>query len=459
MAYRFKARSATPGEYNFSAGTLGFAPAVSAVLTSAHIGDGTAGTYQPVAAADVQAGVAVGVSPAVGTFAVPAENVVKAGETYGNSAEFTGTYDPVTGNYTDPGKANVLTGNDYYFGGVLQTAEYSPDFPAAAAVLDSDTVNGSPGTYHAPDAAEVISTAVFGPSSGTAGTYDVSNVSAGNIKKDVSIGGVTGTYDPMAAAVFPAAANVSTVETAYGPTGAEYAGSLNLSLYTLISGVVAAQYVLVGHDNYTGGDAGTFDESARNTDPGEANVIDGVAYKILNVAKEGTYAGGGGYTYGDNDPDFVLTTADGAGNYVPIADSDTVDGGVEYGVGEEGTGVNATTILAALGLEAGNLDDQLSGIKAKTDVIPASPAEVGSAMTLTTGERTSIADAILTRDLKSITTTVTYCIYTFVMAALKSAVSGTSWLIQKPSGAEHKTGTVTTDVNGNITGADLGDES
>ena len=69
-----------------------------------------------------------------------------------------------------------------------------------------------------------------------------------------------------------------------------------------------------------------------------------------------------GYTYGDNDPDFVLTTADGAGNYVPIADSDTVDGGVEYGVNEEGTGVNVTTILTALGLASGNLDTQLSDI-------------------------------------------------------------------------------------------------
>lgn len=78
---------------------------------------------------------------------------------------------------------------------------------------------------------------------------------------------------------------------------------------------------------------------------------------------------------------------------------------------------------------------------------------------LTSDGNIAVADATLTRDLKSITTTVTYCIYTFVMAALKSAVSGTSWLIQKPSGVEHKSGTVTTDVNGNITGADLGDES
>jgi hypothetical protein len=57
----------------------------------------------------------------------------------------------------------------------------------------------------------------------------VSNVSAGNIKDGVSIGGVEGTYDPMAAAVFPAEANVEVAETAYGPTGAEYAGALDLA--------------------------------------------------------------------------------------------------------------------------------------------------------------------------------------------------------------------------------------
>lgn len=139
--------------------------------------------------------------------------------------------------------------------------------------------------------------------------------------------------------------------------------------------------------------------------------------------------------------------------------------------------VATSTRLATAGYTAPD-NASITAIKAKTDNLPASPAAVGSAMTLTeaydaaktaaqagsamtltTGERTSVADAILTRDLKSITTTVTYCLYTFVMAALKSAVSGTSWLIQKPSGAEYKTGTVTTDVNGNITGADLGDES
>ncbi|MFA5753115.1 MAG: hypothetical protein WC910_08605 [Bacteroidales bacterium] len=192
------------------------------VLTTA---DG-AGTYQPVAAADVQAGVAVGVSPAVGTFAVPAEADVKAGTEYGNAAEFTGSY-PTTATtqaadaaILEADKAFLLATKTITFGAssVIGTL-------AVANVLEA--VTG--GTYHAPDAAEVISTAVFGVSSGTAGTYDVTNVSAGNIKDGVSIGGVEGTYDPMAAAVFPAEANVEVAETAYGPTGAEYAGALDLA--------------------------------------------------------------------------------------------------------------------------------------------------------------------------------------------------------------------------------------
>lgn len=44
---------------------------------------------------------------------------------------------------------------------------------------------------------------------------------------------VDGNYDPMAVAVFPAEANTSTVETDYGPTGANYHGALDLTLYQL----------------------------------------------------------------------------------------------------------------------------------------------------------------------------------------------------------------------------------
>jgi hypothetical protein len=45
MAYRrWKARTTTPTERRFKAGSLGFAPAVGDVKTTAHIGEGTAGT-------------------------------------------------------------------------------------------------------------------------------------------------------------------------------------------------------------------------------------------------------------------------------------------------------------------------------------------------------------------------------------------------------------------------------
>lgn len=82
---------------------------------------------------------------------------------------------------------------------------FNIDLPAVTSVLDSDTVYGAAGTYHAPDAAEVISTAVFGAASAT---------------------------------------------------------------------------------------AGTFNEAARNTDPGAAAVLYGTAYKICNSAKTGTLTTG-----------------------------------------------------------------------------------------------------------------------------------------------------------------------
>ena len=99
------------------------------------------------------------------------------------------------------------------------------DIPAVASVLDSDTVYGAAGSYHAPDAAEVIDTAVFGPASSTSGTWHV----------------------PDAAEVIDSAV--------FGPSSSI---------------------------------AGTFSEEDRNTDPGAASVLYGVTYKIHNVAKVGT---------------------------------------------------------------------------------------------------------------------------------------------------------------------------
>ena len=68
--------------------------------------------------------------------------------------------------------------------------------------------------------------------------------------------------------------------------------------------------------------------------------------------------------------------------------------------------LDAAAVRTALGLASANLDTQLStisgyvdtevaAIKAKTDNLPANPAAVGSAMTLTSGERDSVAAALL----------------------------------------------------------------
>jgi len=167
----------------------------------------------------------VNVDATTGTVVLPVTGEVQDGVFFGPASAYEGTYDPITGQYIDPGKANVATGNDYLFAGVSQVAEYPTTADSKAAQL-------------ADDVAEV-----------TLHVHD--------IKDGVTILTVMGDYDPVGAAVWPSEANVSTVETAWGPTGSEYAGALDLTTYVLKSAVIAADYVLTGQNNYTGGDAGT----------------------------------------------------------------------------------------------------------------------------------------------------------------------------------------------------------
>lgn len=74
MAYRFKARSTTPGDWNFVAGSLGFLPAVSSVLDGTDRGDGLLGTL------DVSGG---------GTFPDPAYVHLDAGDYGPTGTEYT----------------------------------------------------------------------------------------------------------------------------------------------------------------------------------------------------------------------------------------------------------------------------------------------------------------------------------------------------------------------------------
>jgi hypothetical protein len=50
--------------------------------------------------------------------------------------------------------------------------------------------------------------------------------------------------------------------TNYGDPGSPITGTLDLSAYVLISSVVSAAYVATGHDNYTGGSAGSYPTTA-----------------------------------------------------------------------------------------------------------------------------------------------------------------------------------------------------
>lgn len=208
------------------------------------------GTYQAVAAGDVRAGTAVGVSPAVGTFVVPAEVDVRDTVTYGAAGtEFTGSYDPM-----------------------------------AAAVF--------------PDPADVSTTDVaYGPTGAEyAGALDL------------------GDYTLTAGIVWPAVANVSTVEAAWGPTGAEYAGELDLGDYTLTAGIVWPAAANVTDDEVAWGPTGA-EYAGTFSVPAVADVKDGVLYGAAGTEFEGEYAVSG-YTYGSNDAQYVLTTAGaGAGTY------------------------------------------------------------------------------------------------------------------------------------------------
>ena len=60
--------------------------------------------------------------------------------------------------------------------------------------------------------------------------------------------------------------------------------------------------------------------------------------------------------------------------------------------------LSQANVRTAVGLASANLDAQIGDVKAKTDNLPASPAAVGSAMTLAAGEDVYHADVFLTRD-------------------------------------------------------------
>jgi hypothetical protein len=126
--------------------------------------------------------------------------------------------------------------------------------------------------------------------------------------------------------------------------------------------------------------------------------------------------------------------------------------------------LDAAGTRSAVGLASANLDTQLTAIddyidtevaaiKAKTDNLPASPAAVGSAMTLTSGERTSIADAMLDESNGVETSITVRQAMRLSLAALAGKLAGaatTSVTIRNVGDTKTRI-TATVDANGNRT--------
>lgn len=161
--------------------------------------------------------------------------------------------------------AYTVSGNVTAASGVPAFRAYSEYFTVTVA---GNITSGSDGTF------PFAGTANFGPILKLTGTLKTLSMRNGSLAElTFSVGD------------YPAEANVSDVET-YGPTGTEYTGALDLTNLveeyikdTVIIGgvtgtfthtddyvakmdVVAADYVIVGYDNYTGGSPGTYPTTA-----------------------------------------------------------------------------------------------------------------------------------------------------------------------------------------------------
>jgi hypothetical protein len=90
-------------------------------------------------------------------------------------------------------------------------------------------------------------------------------------------------------------ANYSDPAIANVRSGTAYKYEANANNKTGTCDVPSPSDVLLGVD--VDATTGTFDEAARNVDPGVANVKLATDYKIQNVDLTGTLSGGGGNTY------------------------------------------------------------------------------------------------------------------------------------------------------------------
>lgn len=275
----------------------------------------------------------------VATALLPDEADVRSAVTYG--------HDPLTGTAVIPDPADVRFGEDVdattgtcYVPTAAQTL-YGVDVDATTGTVTLPNTDGS-----TPDASLVSATAHFGAANATSGTLDLTDLAEGNIKEGVTIGGILGTF-------------THTID------------------YIPIINVVDESFVLTGHDNYMGGDAGTLtlpavgkvdttagdygvggsgstptlDLAAAEAAAAAAQLVDDKA--AIDAAKAGILATVTILTIqGTLAAAKVLTT--GGGTYQAVAITD-VRAGVAVGVSPAVGTLAASVYFAAAGSGAGDL--------------------------------------------------------------------------------------------------------
>ena len=231
------------------------------------------------------------------------------------------------------------------------------------------------------DPAKVLTTAA------SSGTYDATNLIAGNVRNGVSYGaGQTGTFtgdlaygDNSAAQVLTTASssgtyNATNLTTATVKLGTSFGVGLTGALIPS-GGNAAAGQVLSGQTFFGNGQSDWVLQTGTMTNIGQQIITpsttslsitqgyhDGSGYTIgdadliaSNIKSgvnlfgvSGSYTGAGGLTYGDDNPIYVLTTASSSGTYnATNLNTSTVKLGTSFGVGLTGalipSGGNAAT--------------------------------------------------------------------------------------------------------------------
>jgi hypothetical protein len=246
------------------------------------------------------------VDGAPGTLTLPTVGKVLLNTTYGVASNIS------TGTLTLPSAGNVLSGSGTYGDpGAAVTPAYTPDFPLASHVLNTDTVDGVAGTLTLPAAANVrVINGAFGVG-GNGTTPTLANCSAGNQSGCVT----TDTYKTM---------NLASAGTATGLTASNFNATIATNTSFEFWDASGARHTVTGDNKLSIG-------NVRNsvTIFGVTGQYPSASYRLDNdtgIPDFTLFA-----TQLTTDGDFEFFDSTGA-RYTGSGDSDLVDENIKNGV-------------------------------------------------------------------------------------------------------------------------------